>query len=421
MQAIRVWGHNRDWGFRLFLGLALIVCAVIVRPEIAWSSAAVVSIAETDNQACGGNVTGFLGITRIGCSADCTLNYDDATQKWVWSFSVEPQITEIAPKSPAARALHVGDAIVAIDRYLITTMEGGRQFANIAPDRDVTIRYRREGRVEDAVLRAGSRCAPAVEGLKTIPSVETSASSSPSAGSEMASAGISFACGPCSNKSFADGRQEWNFSAPVTVTKVWAGGPAERAGLQSGDLITAVNGNPIESKLGAKSFANLRRSQPTSFTVVRSDGNWQTLTIKPVIIIHLHETMQSTKIDRSGAQKPTGKAVPGVSYGQIGIGLSCRECSTADSPPSGRTLYKFTGPIEVIGLQPGGPAERAGIRKGDRIMAVDDNPIESKKGSEAFSDLRADKPTKFKILRSDGSEVTLTVVPAPRETRENHD
>jgi C-terminal processing protease CtpA/Prc len=84
-------------------------------------------------------------------------------------------------------------------------------------------------------------------------------------------------------------------------------------------------------------------------------------------------------------------------------------------------LWKFTSPVEVIGLQANGPAERAGIRKGDRITAVDGNPIGSEKGSEAFSNLRAGKATKFTILRSDGSEVTLTVVPAPQETRGNHD
>ncbi len=89
-------------------------------------------------------------------------------------------------------------------------------------------------------------------------------------------------------------------------------------------------------------------------------------------------------------------------------------------PATGRTVYKFSSPIEVVGLQAGGPAERAGIRKSDRIITIDGNPVGSIKGSEAFSNLRAGKAMKFTILRSDGSKVTLNVVPAPRDVKESN-
>jgi membrane-associated protease RseP (regulator of RpoE activity) len=151
--------------------------------------------------------------------------------------------------------------------------------------------------------------------------------------------------------------------------------------------------------------------------VVRPDGSWQNLAIVPAIVINLRETPeQSTKADRSRAQATAKKTAPGVSYGEIGIGLSCGGCSTTYYRANGRTLYEFTSPIEVVGLAPDGPAEKSGIRKGDRITAVDGNPIGSKKGSKAFSNLQAGKATKLTILRN-GSILTLTVVPAPKETK----
>jgi S1-C subfamily serine protease len=450
MNRMTMVGRVKDRGVGWLVALALVVGGRWVNPILAWSPTAALAYQKPGGQPCGGNVAGFLGITLIDCRGECTLTLDDKLKNRAWSFSVEPRITEIAPNSPAARALQAGDTIVAIDGILITTAEGGRRFANIEPGQAVTIRYRREVRVEEAGLRAETRCAPAVEGLRAIPSLSSGASASGSASeaaessaapririqrsaaeedratidgrgarapaekaapeSAEGSAGISWACGPCWNRQTPDGRTEWNFSAPVTVTLVWTGGPAERAGIRVGDEITAVNGNPIESKQGTEAFINLRAGQATQFTVLRDNGSKVTLTLVPAAELHLNLHLRRTTIDHPGARPPAEKAAPEIAYGSVEIGLSCMECSSTRKE-DGHTEWKFSGPIKVIGMTVGGPAARAGIQLGDRITAVNGYPIESKQGAEAFSTLRAGQATQFTVLRSDGSMLTLTIVP----------
>jgi len=59
----------------------------------------------------------------------------------------------------------------------------------------------------------------------------------------------------------------------------------------------------------------------------------------------------------------------------------------------------------------GGPADRAGLRVGDKITAVDGMRIKSKEGGKAFSSLRPGQATRFTVIGRDGCERTMTVVP----------
>ena len=233
-------------------------------------------------QACEGRVTGFLGITRLDCRGLCTLALDHEGEKGTWSFSVEPRIAELAPNSPAASVLKIGDEIVAIDDAPITSTEGGRRLANIERDQVVSVRYRRDGHLGEAALRAGPRCGPAVEGLRTIPpvysvaepgaaagpailiqiddsvdgrrttiSVQTPGVSGRSAVPAMPETlmGMDFTCGPCSTI-LRDGRRLWRFSNPIQVVGLELGGPADRAGIRVEERITHVNGNLLSLQDG---------------------------------------------------------------------------------------------------------------------------------------------------------------------------
>jgi regulator of sigma E protease len=69
----------------------------------------------------------------------------------------------------------------------------------------------------------------------------------------------------------------------------------------------------------------------------------------------------------------------------------------------------FTPPV-VGDVLPGGAAEQAGIKAGDRIIKVDGSPIERFEELPAYVALRADTPIRVTLLRG-GSEQQLTVVP----------
>ena len=80
------------------------------------------------------------------------------------------------------------------------------------------------------------------------------------------------------------------------------------------------------------------------------------------------------------------------------------------------------GGVEILGVSPDGPAERAGIKKGDLIVAVNGikltEAVPSQDAREglriALNDMQADQPLLVSVLR-DKRTVDLTVVPEVRE------
>ncbi|MFH0751541.1 MAG: PDZ domain-containing protein [Chloroflexota bacterium] len=316
MSRMTMWRRRTDRGLRWLAGLTLVVGVGLVSPGPAWPQVADSAGRRPGDRSCPGGVVGALGITRVDCRGDCFLTVDRREQSMVWSFSVEPRITEIAPNGPAAGALEIGDRIVAIDGVLITTPEGGRRLANIEPDRDVTIRFRRGRRIGEATLRAGTRCGPAVEGVRsglvssssvdsggvswtgpgirietsgsgesrrtsiTVPGARMSVGETGVPEMSEARLGMSFGCGPCSSTR-RNGRTVWSFSNPIDVIRVDVGGPAERGGIRVGDRITHVDGLRIDSRRGGEAFSTLRPGQATRLTVTGRDGIERTVTVVP--------------------------------------------------------------------------------------------------------------------------------------------
>src|SRR5216684_3318673 len=65
------------------------------------------------------------------------------------------------------------------------------------------------------------------------------------------------------------------------VARVFAGSPAQVAGLRPGDVITAVEGKPVDSREAFATFTStIPSGQPVQLTVLR-DGSPRTMTIKP--------------------------------------------------------------------------------------------------------------------------------------------
>jgi S1-C subfamily serine protease len=87
----------------------------------------------------------------------CAVNERD-DRGWKHLFSVEPVVRAMDPEGPAAGQLKAGDAIVAVDRYLITTAEGGRRLANVWTGVAVVLRIRRNGREHSITLIPAAGC-----------------------------------------------------------------------------------------------------------------------------------------------------------------------------------------------------------------------------------------------------------------------
>jgi hypothetical protein len=275
-------------------------------------------------QACeSGVLVGSLGISGLDCVGECSVTLSQLGKEESWVFSTEPRIFTIEGGGPADGILKAGDYLVAIDGLLITTREGGRRYASLVPGEVVTIRYRREGNVHEAGIRVGSRCTmpqpPALStgralpppppepvrgvarvGIATVPRVRVLPSlvepdsllPGPPVGilstgrlldpTPRGRLGIGLQCERCGTGIDEEtGQSVWFFSGPIEVTNVNPGGAAEKAGIQMGDLITAIDGKDISTEAGGLAFSNLMPGQAVRVTVVRRNGQTENVRVVP--------------------------------------------------------------------------------------------------------------------------------------------
>lgn len=91
--------------------------------------------------------------------------------------------------------------------------------------------------------------------------------------------------------------------------------------------------------------------------------------------------------------------------------LQVREAKTRADRRIGVAIDRADGGIQVIAVEPGMPAERAGIRVGDTLVAVEGHPIGKPLDYEvAAQQLERGRAAAYRLLR-DGRELSLPVVP----------
>jgi len=80
-----------------------------------------------------------------------------------WTFSQPPLVYSVENDGPADRAgLRSGDTLISVDGYPLTSVEGGRRFANIQPGQAVSLKYGRDGKETEVRVTAGKRPRSAV-------------------------------------------------------------------------------------------------------------------------------------------------------------------------------------------------------------------------------------------------------------------
>ena len=157
--------------------------------------------------------------------------------------------------------------------------------------------------------------------------------------------------------------------AGVLINQVHANTPAEKAGLQSGDVIVEFSGNPVtdprELQLLVES-ADMDRSH--SLKVVR-EGKHVDLSLQPEELPETMETESPASIEAEPDQ--LGK-----------LGLSVQEMSPSIAKQLG--MEGVTG-VLITEVSEGSPAQRQGLEPGNVITHVNRQPIDSK--SKLMSEL----------------------------------
>jgi serine protease Do len=184
------------------------------------------------------------------------------------------------------------------------------------------------------------------------------------------------------------------------VSNVQAGGPAERAGVRRGDVITSFNGAPVTD---SNSFRNMvARTRPgteVSFTVLRDNREQQlraTLAELPV-----EQSANAGAEGEKGADNTNEGGKLGVRVEQLTPELAAR----MELPRESRGLV-------VTSVDSAGPGADAGLQRGDLIQEVNRQPVNTLAELRDALGRSATRPVLLLVAR-DGRTLYLTARPRP--------
>jgi serine protease Do len=188
----------------------------------------------------------------------------------------------------------------------------------------------------------------------------------------------------------------------VIVGPVQKGSAAEKAGLKTGDVITAFNGSAVND---ANELRNLvAATQPgtdATLTILR-DGREQQVKV----------TLGELTANASGSREEGGEGDGGGGEqsegGKLGIEVT---------PLTPEVASRFRLPSDKQGLvvaaivDPNGPAADAGLQQGDLIEQANRQPVKSVEDLRAAIQNAGDRPLLLLITRGDQGTLFVTVRP----------
>ena len=177
------------------------------------------------------------------------------------------------------------------------------------------------------------------------------------------------------------------------IAEVTAGGPAEGAGVQVGDVVVAFNGDAIDSPRALSRSVASQDPGASSVVEVLRDGRKRSLTVRLGDLEQLDQVASA-----SGPAAEPERPTPTETLSDLGITL-------APANDSNRERFGAAdgdGAI-VAEVEPDSLAAQTGLRRGDVIRAINRSAI----------DAPSDVPDAIESAREDGREVVLMRVARP--------
>jgi Do/DeqQ family serine protease len=139
--------------------------------------------------------------------------------------------------------------------------------------------------------------------------------------------------------------------AGAVITKVTANSAADKAGLKTGDIVVEVNGKPVRDATDLRNFIGvLRIGEKVDLKLLREG--------KPLSLNAVVEEPQMAQASGKALQP----RLEGAKFSDI---------------TEGNPLYGQIEGVLVLEVEPGSPAWRAGLRKGDVIVSANRKAIKS--------------------------------------------
>ncbi|MCA1989299.1 MAG: DegQ family serine endoprotease [Desulfarculus sp.] len=181
----------------------------------------------------------------------------------------------------------------------------------------------------------------------------------------------------------------------VLVADVVKDGPADKAGIQRGDVIVEFEGRPLKDWHSLpRLVAETPVGKEVKLKVVREG--------RPRPVTAIVGELKDEQPEAAKAEEPA----------KVQLGLSLQKLTPELAQQLG--LPKTRKGLVVTGVQAGGPAEEAGLRRGDVILEAAQKPVDS---PEQFARLAGKlKPGEGLLLLIQRQEATqFMVIKAPKE------
>jgi serine protease Do len=182
----------------------------------------------------------------------------------------------------------------------------------------------------------------------------------------------------------------------AVITEVQSDSPAASAGLKTGDVITAVNGKPVESASELQMEIGLMSPGDKVNLQVMRNGQPQNFTL----------TLAS--LNGSGSSEEASSTAHGKARWGIGI---------ADITPDVRSELQLPDNVKgavVESVQPGSPADNAGLTRGDVILQVNRKPTDSAEAVKQALDSVPPGQDVMLLVRSNGGNTFRVLHPAEK-------
>jgi len=171
------------------------------------------------------------------------------------------------------------------------------------------------------------------------------------------------------------------------VSSVEPGGPADKAGIQPGDIILKFNGQNVETATDLpRMVGDTKPGTKTTLTVWRK-GQTRDLSV----VVAEMQPDKVAKTEQKKAPQPKERA-----SNSLGMAVS-------DIPADQKKALKLSSGVQIDAVE--GPAARAGFQKGDIIMRIGDTDITSaKQFQEVAQGLDASKMVAILVRRGDNTQ-----------------
>jgi serine protease Do len=172
----------------------------------------------------------------------------------------------------------------------------------------------------------------------------------------------------------------------VLIGDVVAGAPAEKAGLQAGDIVTQFNGSPVDSANELRNAVAATAPGSEATLEIFRDGQQQTVNVE----------IEELNPEQAAAARPRAEAEETEEADNLGLSVAPLTPQLAEQ----LSLGENTAGVVVMRVDPGGLSDRIGLKQGDVIVAIGNETVDSvSQFKEATSDLDLTAGVRLQIIR----------------------